>query len=419
LPTAPPRTTTTVPDTSPDGTTQVAPSGDWRPDLNGCDNPERPNETIADTIRIGVIGPTGRGLEAAAAAGIVDGMKAYYDAVNEAGGIDGIGVEVVVADDSGDPTLTPGVLASMLDDGIDIVAGTIGTASSLAVLDELNAQCVPNLFSISAAAALSDVADSPWTTSLLPSPSVEVAASIDSARTALGGEPTIGVLFSDNDFGRSYRDAAISVAGAPAVLAEVPIDPTTPVVEAVSFTDIANAEPSVLFLAADSVGCATSLTALTTWLTPDWQPLVYLAGPCMTRFTASLAGPAITGVRSAAVLRDIDDPDVQAVAGVADLVGRLPSDNRPLFTSNAALGWQAAELTVGVLRAAASSAEGLTQASIISAARGTSAEMTLGYPGIVYQLDGTDDAVGVQQVQLVEWDTSTESFTTVGDVYSG
>ncbi len=412
LPTAPPRTTTTVVDaTTPDGS--AAPKGDWRPDTAACGDSGAPADPIDGTLRIGVIGPTGSGIEAAAAAGVVDGMKAYYEQANDRSAIPGVTIELVVGDDRGDPSLTPEVLVGMLEDDVQMFSGVIGTSSNLAVLDELNARCVPDLFGISAVPQLTDIAAAPWTTAFPPSVDTEVAAYVATAKAELGDGIRFGVLHSDNDFGRAYLNAVIEQVGAEAVVAQVAVDPTTPVIEPIAYEPIGAAKPEVVLLAPDSVGCSTSMQALTSWTSADWTPQTYLVSPCMNRFTASLAADSANGVRSAGALIDIGDPAAQGTAAVDALLGSLSKDIKPLFQLNAAIGWQIAELTVDVLTRAQSGGA-LSPESIITAARAQSAELSLGYPGIRYQLDGDDDVTGVEQLQVVSWNAAAEQFEPIG-----
>jgi branched-chain amino acid transport system substrate-binding protein len=417
LPTAPPKTTTTLPGgTTPDGS--AVPTGDWRPDLAACGDTNTAASPIEGTLRIGVVGPTGSGIEAAAAAGVVDGMRAYYEQANERSAIPGVTIELVVGDDRGDPSLTPEVLIGMLEDEVHMFSGVIGTSSSLAVLDELNARCVPDLFGISTVPQLTDIAVAPWTTAFPPTVDVEVAAYVANAKAELGDGIRFGVLHSDNDFGRAYLNALVELAGAEAVVAQVPVDPTTPVIEPIAYEPIGTAKPDVVLLAPDSVGCSTSMQSLTTWTSAEWTPQTYLAAPCMNRFTASLAADSANGVRSAGALVDVGDPSVQESPAVAALLGSLSKDIKPLFQLNAAIGWQIAELTVDVLTRASGGGV-LSAESIITAARAQSAELSLGYPGIRYQLDGDADVAGIEQLQVVSWNAANGQFDKVGELTTG
>ena len=50
-----------------------------------------------------------------------------------------------IGDDQYDPALTPGVVNGLIDDGVHLFAGIIGTQNNLAVRDTLNEECIPQL----------------------------------------------------------------------------------------------------------------------------------------------------------------------------------------------------------------------------------------------------------------------------------
>lgn len=75
------------------------------------------------------------------------GHKAYYDFVNEAGGVNGRSIEYVVKDDAYDPTKTSAVTNEMvLEDEIFAMVAGLGTPTHSAVVDFLNGEQVPDLF---------------------------------------------------------------------------------------------------------------------------------------------------------------------------------------------------------------------------------------------------------------------------------
>ena len=81
-----------------------------------------------------------------------------------------------------------------------------------------------------------------------------------------------------------------------------------------------------------------------------------------------------------------------------------------------AAGWNYAEVTVEILRRAAESPEGLTQASIINAARNLDFTPTMIREGITFKTDGEEDGYLVESSQIVQYDAATKFFNDVGEL---
>ena len=96
-----------------------------------------------DTIRLGSLMPlTG----AAAPTGIAtkEGQEAYFNYVNEAGGIDGRNIELTILDDEYDPSLAQNRIRQLLDkEDILFIAGGYGTPAYLAAAQYIEEQGVP------------------------------------------------------------------------------------------------------------------------------------------------------------------------------------------------------------------------------------------------------------------------------------
>lgn len=103
------------------------------------------------------------------------GMKAYFDYVNEAGGIHGREIELTVKDDGYNPTNTSKVVDELvLQDEVFGIVGGLGTPTHTAVVDFLNQEEVPDLF-VSSGAQLwgNDPQERPWTFGWQPDYEIE------------------------------------------------------------------------------------------------------------------------------------------------------------------------------------------------------------------------------------------------------
>jgi ABC-type branched-subunit amino acid transport system substrate-binding protein len=397
-------------------TTTVAPA--WTVNTSGCLDPAQATEPLGDVVRLGVIGPTGQGLRAAAAIGVVDGMRAFYDLANREGLVPGVTIELVVGDDAGDPGASVAIMAGLLDEGVELFSGNIGTPTNVALRGELNSRCIPQLFALSPAAGWDAVLQSPWTTGGMASVSLEARAIVADADRV--GARSFGILYADNDIGRFYRDALSGSVGDPArVIAGQAVDPAQPVVAAETVAPLAAARPDAVLLAPVAAGCVTALTSLEPLITAEWQPRVYMPQSCMNRLTARLAGDASDDVFTVSEVIDVVDPANAAVPAMVQFTQSLTLQPSPLYLNNAAFGWHIAELTTAVLAEAARSPDGLTKVSIIEAARSMDATSGLAWSGARFVTDGLADAVPSSAVQVVRWDGEAGVFRPEGPLFEG
>lgn len=416
--TSPPSTSpaSTTPPPSTVTTTTVAPA--WTVDPSGCVDPALADESLGDVVRVGVIGPTGQGLRAAAAIGIVDGMRAFYDLANREGLVPGVTIELVVGDDGGDPGASVAIMAGLLDEGVELFSGNIGTPTNVALRGELNSRCIPQLFALSPAAGWDSVLQSPWTIGGMASVSLEARAIVADANRV--GVQSFAILYADNDIGRFYRDALSSSVGDPArVVAGQVVDPAQPVVAVEAVAPLAAARPDAVLLAPVAAGCVTALTSLQSVITDDWQPRVYMPQSCLNRLTARLAGDAANDVYTVSELIDVIDPANATVPAIGQFTQSLTLNASPLYLNNAAFGWHIAELTTAVLADAARSPGGLTRVTVIEAARSMDATSGLAWPGARFVTDGLADAVPSSAVQVVRWDGEAGVFRPDGPLFEG
>lgn len=129
---------------------------------------------LTDTsIKIGTHQPL-TGVAAPGYSEISPGAKAYFDFVNEAGGINGRKIEYVVKDDTYNPTKTGEVVNQLVlqDEVFGLLQG-LGTPTHTAVIDQLNEEEVPDLFVSSGALAWDDPEKYPFSFGWQPDYEVE------------------------------------------------------------------------------------------------------------------------------------------------------------------------------------------------------------------------------------------------------
>ncbi len=161
-----------------------------------------------DTITIGAHFPL-TGVAAPGYSEIPTGAKAYFDYVNEQGGVHGRQIEYIVKDDAYNPTNTSAVTNELvLNDEIFAMVGGLGTPTHSAVVDFLNDEGVPDLFVASGSLQWgNDVENRPYTFGYQPDYEIEgkiigqyVAENMPDAK--------VGLFLQDDDFG---KDAELGV----------------------------------------------------------------------------------------------------------------------------------------------------------------------------------------------------------------
>src|SRR6187402_1723141 len=141
--------------------TTASPSGGWTVDTSNCSDPDRANAPIEGTINIGSAMPLSGGAAAAAFEPAARGLEAYINYANENDLVPGYELALTIGDDQYDPALTPGEVNGLIDDGVHLFAGIIGTQNNLAVRDTLNEECIPQLNVLAGDPRFGEVADYP------------------------------------------------------------------------------------------------------------------------------------------------------------------------------------------------------------------------------------------------------------------
>jgi ABC-type branched-subunit amino acid transport system substrate-binding protein len=158
-----------------------------------------PGVTAAE-IRIGNLMPYSGSLAAFGAIGKAE--AAYFEMLNERGGINGRKVRFISHDDKSDPmtalNLTRGLVES---DDVLLMFGSFGTPGNFAVRQYLNDQQVPQLFVASGDDHLTDPSMFPWTMSWQPSFREEGRIYANYIQAFYAGKKIVA-LWQNDHFGR-------------------------------------------------------------------------------------------------------------------------------------------------------------------------------------------------------------------------
>ena len=394
----------------------------WTVSTDDCVDPDRANEPIEGTVDIASAGPLSGGPAATAFAPVIDGVKAYIEYANENELLPGYEITITYGDDQYDPSLTPDAINNGLDAGADLISGIIGTPPNLAVRDLLNEECVPHLEAGSGDPAFGDPVEYPWTVGGNLPYDVEAKAYAEIVAEEFPDGATAALFYVNNDAGLVFKEAFEEAAGEANI--ELVDDQTIEAAESAppsaQVSSIAGNAADVIVAFPLGAQCPTFLTELANAKAANagWEPQVYLTSTCASPLILGGAGDAANGIYTtnpyAAV--DITNPENQSIPGVEEYLSFLESKGLSDTVPTSLGGWIWADVTVEILRRAAESADGLTQASIINAARNLEYAPGVVREGVTYKTSGEEDAFLVEAVHLTQYDSETQFFNDVGEL---
>jgi branched-chain amino acid transport system substrate-binding protein len=247
---------------------------------------------------------------------------AYYNMINEKGGINGRKINFISYDDAYSPPKTVEMTRKLVEENkVFIIAGSLGTPTNTAIWHYMNEHKVPQLFVGTGATKWDDPKHHPWTIGWQPNYQSEGRIY---AGYILKHKPDakIGVLYQDDDFGKDYLKGVVDGLG--------PQHASMIVVKASYETTDATVDSQIVDMKAK--GCNTIVnTAIQKFAAQaikkaaeiEWKPLHILSG-----IGSSVAGtlkPAglenCKGIISDFFLKDPTDPQWQNDAGYKWWVG--------------------------------------------------------------------------------------------------
>jgi ABC-type branched-subunit amino acid transport system substrate-binding protein len=131
-------------------------------------------------------------------------MTAYFQMINEGGGINGRKINFISYDDAYSPPKTVEQTRKLVEsDELFLLFAPLGTAGNIAIQKYLNSKKIPQLFVASGASRWGDPQNFPWTIGWAPNYRAEARVY---ARYILTNHPDarIGILYQNDDFGKDY-----------------------------------------------------------------------------------------------------------------------------------------------------------------------------------------------------------------------
>jgi branched-chain amino acid transport system substrate-binding protein len=342
---------------------------------------------------------------------------AYFNMINEQGGINGRRINFITRDDGYSPPKTVELVRKMVEeDQVLALFQTLGTPPNTAIQAYATDNKVPQLFVATGADKWNDPKIHPWTIGWQPSYRIEARIY---GRYILKNMPNakIAVLYQNDDFGKDYLIGLREGLGAKAdtmIVATKTYETTDPTVDS-QIVSLQGSGADTLLTAAVPKFAAQAIRKV---FDIGWKPTHFLTNVAISvGAVMKPAGPEKgVGIISAGYLKEPTDPQWANTAEYKEWLDWMKRYNSAgnLNDINNAYGYSAAQTMVAVLRACG---DNLTRENVMKQAASIhDLKLPMLLPGIVVSTSETDFAP-IKQMQLMKFDGTT--WQLFGDVLSG
>lgn len=358
---------------------------------------------------------------AASAAVSLAGVNAYFDKINDDGGIDGHHIRFLAKDDALETARAVSNVKSLIEqEHVFATIMQLGTPQSQATRDIYERNCVPQLYVSSGAPDFYDPSEHQWSTSGFLPYGAWASATADFLGQEFPDGPKVAELEWTSDVGKASSTAFANAADG------TDIDIVSEAEHGSNAVSLSNQVNELLARSPDAIVASTGGSFCTQLVSEARSsgftgPIIMpLACRDTTQFFEPL-GDAATNVQSVrseldpASSANADDSDVQEY--LADMARYQPdADARSTYVAN---GYSDAALLVEQLRKAADSDDGLTRTALMDAVWSTDAEIPMNFEGHNTVING-ESPYPIGYGKVMSWDADTHAWTDTGvDVSAG
>jgi ABC-type branched-subunit amino acid transport system substrate-binding protein len=329
---------------------------------------------------------------------------AYFQLINDEGGINGRKLKLISLDDGYSPPKAVEQVRRLVEqDEVLLLFQNLGTPSNSAIHKYVNAKKVPHLFLATGATKWGDPKDYPWTIGFNPSYQIEARIY---AKYVLQNRPNakIGILYQNDDYGKDYLKGFKDGLGDKAsklIVSEVSYEVTDPTVDSQIVTLKGSGADTFVNITTPKFAAQAIRKAYDI----DWKPLQLLNN--VSASVGSVLTPAgldkSVGLITTAYIKDPTDPQWKNDAGMKNwytFMKKYYPDGNVADGSNA-YGYTAAQLLVQVLKQCG---DDLTRENVMKqAASLKDVALPLFLPGIKVNTSPTDYFT-FQQLRLAKFD---------------
>jgi branched-chain amino acid transport system substrate-binding protein len=342
------------------------------------------------------------------------GMQAYFNKVNEAGGVDGHPIELVVKDDAYDPARSVTNMTEFIErDQVLASVFQVGTPNVAATRDAAGASCTPQMFVGTGFPAWGDPENYPWTTIGLMSYSTEAAVWTNYINEAYPDGATVGELVLNNDFGNAYKNALEEeVAGSNIeIVISQTHDAAAPNVND-QVAQILAANPDVV-IGMTSFGTCNALPE--GLRAGGYEGEIIVSATCAALLLLGANPEALNEVKIIISSKDPRDPswddDEDMIQYKAD-IAEFGAEGTDPINGNISGGYNAAALITHLLEEAAASEGGLSRASLGEAQRNVDFQTPLNIDGARHTMNAVD-AYAIETGELKSFNGSTKGYDSI------
>jgi branched-chain amino acid transport system substrate-binding protein len=353
-------------------------------------------------IRIGNTNPYSGPASAYGAIGRA--LGAYFDKVNDQGGINGRSIEFVTLDDGYSPPRTVEQVRKLVEqEQVLLVFQPLGTPTNSAIHQYLNAKQVPQLFVATGATKWGQPEKFPWTMGWQPNYRSEAKIY---ARYVLDNHPDakIGVLYQNDDYGKDYLEGFKAGLGEQAdklIVAELSYEVTDPTVDS-QIISLKSSGAEVFFnittpkFAAQAIRKAADI---------GWQPVHLLNN--VSNSVGSVLEPAgldkAKGLITSLYQKDPTDPQWQDTAEYRDWSAWMDQYN-PDADKSDQFNVYAYNVAMTLVHVLEQCGDDLTRANVMAQAANLDAlKLPMLLPGVVIDT-GPDDFFPIESMMLARFD---------------
>lgn len=340
-------------------------------------------------------------------------IAAYFEMVNDKGGINGRKVNFISVDDGYSPPRTVEQARRLVEqEQVLFLFQSLGTPSNTAIHKYMNAKRVPQLFVATGATKWNDPENYPWTMGWQPNYQSEARAY---AQYILENHPDakIGVLYQNDDYGKDYLHGFKEGLGDRAddmIVREVSYEVTDPTVDSQIVT-LKGSGADVFFNIATPKFAAQAIRKAHEI---DWKPVQFVnnVSSSINSVLKPAGFEAAKGIITSVYLKDANDPQYEGDADMKAWRAWMKEYNPGVDPNDAfyVYGYAVAATVRQVLEQAG---DELTRENIMRQAANLDFKAPLLLPGISINTSSTDYAP-IEAVRLSRFDG--EKYVLFGDV---
>ena len=356
----------------------------------------------------------------AAYGNITVGMSAYFDFINETGGIDDKKIKWISYDDGYVASQTIEHVEELIEADNVFAINNLGTPNGLAVYDKINSECIPQPFYLSGHPAFGDPENHPWTSSIYLSYSTEAMLwGTWIERNLADFLPVkVAALVMDNDFGLAYELGFKAFADEnPEIISEFIVvrhDPAAPSV-ANEMTTIKASKPDVLISMTAGNPCLLAIqeaaaTGITETLKAAFTPQVCkVIGAYMAPAGEAADGWWVVG----GGMKDMTDQQFHKEPFINWARKQMTERGLDPNISLIGIGYGYAYPWVESLRIASELPGGLTRTNFILTVRSLNVANPMILDGIKTEFNGAADAFYIEGSDFSQFDANKQTWRIV------